>query len=114
MGLPAAGPSSGVPALHVSSLWVPPMGMFGIGVHSLGVSGVRVSGLGGFCSALQVSVLWVLSVGVSMLSLLIWGYHDSATMMSGTSLSPFSLGWASDASRILQVTTLLSLLWQGQ
>lgn len=58
MDLSATGPSSGVPALHVSSLWVPPMGLFGVGVPNLGVSGVGVSGLGGFCSAFQVPALW--------------------------------------------------------
>lgn len=65
VGLSAAGPSSGVPTLHASFLWVPPMGMFGVGLRSLGVSGVGVSGLRGFCSALQVSALWVHSVGIS-------------------------------------------------
>lgn len=36
-----------------------------------------------------------------MLPLLIWQCHDSATMMSGISVSPFSLGWTSDATGIL-------------
>lgn len=49
-------------------------------------------------STLQVSALWVLGMG---LPLLIWGCHGSASVVSGTSVSPFSLGWTSAATRIL-------------
>lgn len=61
VGLSAAGPSSGVPALHDSSLRVHPMGISAVEDPGLGVSGV----CGVLCSALQVSALWVLGVGVN-------------------------------------------------
>lgn len=52
VGLSAAGPSSGVPALHVSSLQVHPMGIFAVEDLGVGVSGVGESLLSspGVCS----------------------------------------------------------------
>lgn len=61
VGLSAAGPSSGVPALHVFSLQVHPMGISAVEDFGVGVSGVW----GGLCSALQVSAMWVLGGGVN-------------------------------------------------
>lgn len=77
VGLSAAGPSSGVPALHGSSLWVSATGI------SVGVPGLR--------SLFSESLVWgsLVSDVPTQLSRclrcgsLVWGVHDAASPYSG-------------------------------